>query len=333
MRNSLRLTTTAAFVAIVAACGVATDTVPPSAQISEPPLTGSFTQGLARTLTDNLLDCAGGRVSAVGTITALDDTTWIVPATTAFQTGPKAADLYNECGGTMLASSAELDLEAIPITEIDADGEVITAYIFADNYFELYVAGTLVAVDPVPFTPFNSNVVRFRAQRPFGVAVMLVDWEENLGLGSEQGRGSPYHPGDGGLVARFEDDAGNPIGKTSEDWKALTLYIAPFTDPECLDVQGMDRLSRDCVSEVAEGGDNLHGAHWDLPEGWADEGFDDSDWPQARTFTNETVGVDNKPAYTNFLDIWDDPEFDPVFIWSDNLVLDNVVLVRARIGS
>jgi hypothetical protein len=73
--------------------------------------------------------------------------------------------------------------------------------------------------------------------------------------------------------------------------------------------------------------------HWALPEEWAEEGFDDRDWPQASTFSNETVGVDNKPAYTNFLDIWDDPEFDPVFIWSDNLVLDNLVLVRGRIDS
>ena len=47
----------------------------------------------------------------------------------------------------------------------------------------------------------------------------------------------------------------------------------------------------------------------------------------------DSLGVDNKPAYTNFLDIWDDPEFDPVFIWSDNLVLDNLVLVRGRIDS
>jgi hypothetical protein len=333
MRNSLGLSVIAAVAGIVAACGVPTDAVPPTAQTGDPPMPGSFTQGRARTLTDNLLDCAGGRVAAVGTITAHDDTTWIVPAETAFQAGPRAADLYNECGGTMLASSAEIDLEPIPITEIDPAGEVVTAYIFADNYFELYVAGTLVAVDPVPFTPFNSNVVRFRAQRPFDVAVMLVDWEENLGLGSEQGRGSPFHPGDRGLVARFEDDAGRPIGKTSEDWKALTLYIAPFADPECLAVQGMERLSRDCLSEVAEGEDNLHAVHWALPEEWAEEGFDDRDWPQASTFSNETVGVDNKPAYTNFLDIWDDPEFDPVFIWSDNLVLDNLVLVRGRIDS
>ena len=333
MRNPLGITTIAAFAAIVAACGGPTDAVQPTAQIGDLPTTGSFTQGLARTLTDNLHYCSGGRVAGVGTITAHDDTTWTVPASTAFQTGPRAADLYNECGGTMLASSDEIDLEAIPITEIDPDGDVITAYVFADNYFELHVAGTLVAVDPVPFTPFNSNVVRFRARRPFSVAVLLVDWEENLGLGTERGGGSPYHPGDRGLVARFEDAAGRPIGKTSADWKALALYIAPFANPECIALQGMERLSRDCVSEVTEGGDNLYGVHWGLPDGWAEENFDDHGCPDARTFTNETVGVDNKPAYTNFLDIWDDPEFDPVFIWSDNLVLDNLVLVRGRISS
>lgn len=337
MRKSVGFMIVATAATLVVACGAPADApteeVTPGAEIGGSPTTGSFTQGRARTINEGLLDCRGGRVSAVGTITADDGTTWTVPAATAYETGPRAADLYNECGGAMLASSAELDLEALPITEVNADGEVITAYIFADNYFELHVAGTLVAVDPVPFTPFNSNVVRFRAQRPFDVAVMLVDWEENLGLGSEAGRGNPHHPGDGGLVARFEDEAGRPVGRTSEAWKAMTVYIAPFADPECIIEQGMERLSRDCVSEVAEGGDNLYGVHWLLPDGWAEEGFDDGAWPQASTFTNETVGVDNKPAYTNFPDIWDDPEFDPVFIWSDNLVLDNVVLVRGRIGS
>ena len=54
-------------------------------------------------------------------------------------------------------------------------------------------------------------------------------------------------------MARFEDEAGNPIGKTSEEWKAMTVYIAPFADPACIVEQGMQRLSRDCVSEVDEG--------------------------------------------------------------------------------
>jgi len=55
--------------------------------------------------------------------------------------------------------------------------------------------------------------------------------------------------------------------------------------------------------------------------------------PDRRSTMRDSLRVDNKPAYTNFLDIWDDPEFDPVFIWLDNLVLDNLVLVRGRIDS
>lgn len=61
-------------------------------------------------------------------------------------------------------------------------GEEFVAFLFADNYFELYVNGELLAIDPVPFTPFNSNVIRFTADRPATIAVMMVDWEENLGL-------------------------------------------------------------------------------------------------------------------------------------------------------
>lgn len=45
----------------------------------------------------------------------------------------------------------------------DAGGiEEFTTDIFADNYFELYVNGQLIAIDPVPFTKFNANLVRFK---------------------------------------------------------------------------------------------------------------------------------------------------------------------------
>jgi hypothetical protein len=73
----------------------------------------------------------------------------------------------------------------------------------ADNYFQLFVNGRLVAVDSVPFTPFNSSVVRFRAKRPLTYAIKLVDWGGgNVGLGTESG-GGPHHPGDGGFIARL----------------------------------------------------------------------------------------------------------------------------------
>ena len=55
----------------------------------------------------------------------------------------------------------------MPIVEIDKDGEVVTGFIIADNYFQLYVNGKLVGVDAVPYTPFNSSIVRFRVKRPY----------------------------------------------------------------------------------------------------------------------------------------------------------------------
>ena len=42
--------------------------------------------------------------------------------------------------------------------------------------------------------------------------------------------------------------------------------------------------------------------------------FDDSAWPSAVTFSNETVGVNNKPGYTNFTDIFDADDADASFI-------------------
>ncbi len=50
-------------------------------------------------------------------------------------------------------------------------------------------------------------------------------------------------------------------------------------------------------------------------------------WPNATEFTNAVIGVDNKPAYTNFTDIFDNSANDAKFIWSTNVILDNEVIV------
>jgi hypothetical protein len=101
-------------------------------------------------------------------ITARDGTVLTVPAQTGYQTGAKLADLFNECTRTTPARFAEVKAQNVPIVEIDPDGEVITGYIVAHNYFELYVNGRLIGVDPVPYTPFNSVVVRFSVARQSG---------------------------------------------------------------------------------------------------------------------------------------------------------------------
>ena len=54
------------------------------------------------------------------------------------KTAPKLPDLYNECIGLRPKSLAEVDINKVPVVEIDKDGEVVTGYMVADNYFELY---------------------------------------------------------------------------------------------------------------------------------------------------------------------------------------------------
>lgn len=292
----------------------------------------SFTTGLATEINPGLFDCGErSRVSAVGTIKSDDGAEWTVPAATNFETAEKAADLYNECGnGTKLGGLSELDLASVPL--MDAGGsEEFVAYIFADNYFELHVNGKLLAVDPVPFTQFNSNVVRFKADRPLTIAVKVVDWEENLGLGSEDNRGKKFHPGDGGFVAQFQTNDGEIVANTDASWRAQTFYTAPLNERTCLVVDGQTRDSSACSEDGVNDGTKYSAAHWAVPTEWMMESFDDSIWPNASTYTNETVGVENKPAFTNFTDVFDTAGADANFIWSTNLVLDNLVLLRKTV--
>ncbi len=291
----------------------------------------AFTTGLAKEIHPGLFDCGSrSRASAVGEIASDDGRVWTVPAATHYGKVPFAADLFNECGGVELKSLSQLDLDSVPLMDAGGD-EVFVAYIFADNYFELYVNGKLLAVDPVPFTKFNSNVVRFTAERPLTIAVMVVDWEENLGLGSENNRGKRFHPGDGGFVAHFQDDSGNTVAITDSSWKAQTFYTAPLNSRDCLVVNGQSRDSSACDDSGVDDATGYSAAHWEQPGDWMMPGFDDSIWPAAVTFTNQTVGVKNKSAFTNFEDVFDTAGADADFIWSSNLVLDNLVLLRKTV--
>ncbi len=281
----------------------------------------SITQGRATTTTTNLLS-TGQRVSGVGSITATDGTVWTVPAVTQFATGTKAADLYNEVTGVTPAGigAAASNISNAPTVVVDADGEVVTGYIFADNYFELYVNGSLVAVDPVPYTPFNSCVVKFKAKRPISYAFKLVDWEENLGLGTELNGGNAYYPGDGGLMASFSDGT-----VTNGSWKAQSFNIAPLDSPSVV-----TELSNGTHDSSAATTHNLtqtaYALHYAVPSDWYSKTYNDSGWPNATTYTEATVGVNNKPAFTNFPAQFSNSGAQ--FIWSSNLVLDNEVIVR-----
>ncbi|WP_025743129.1 hypothetical protein [Aquimarina pacifica] len=288
--------------------------------------TGSITQGLAETKIESLLSSnqKGSRIAAVGEIKSTDGNIWTVPGITNFNTAPKAFDLYNENSSTTPSNLSEVDLDAVPVSEIDTDGEIITGYIFADNYFELYINGKLIAIDPVPFTRFNSNVVKFKVKTPYTIALKLIDWEENLGLGSENNRGKNFHPGDGGFIASFSDGT-----VTNNKWKAQTFYTAPISDLSCLSEVGEKRLSANCSTDGVDDGTNFYGVHWKIPENSFKADFDDSQWPNATTYTEEVIGVKNKKAYMNFIEKFSGAGAE--FIWSTNVVLDNEVIVRFKV--
>ncbi|OWW25775.1 hypothetical protein B4Q04_09265 [Zobellia sp. OII3] len=292
----------------------------------------SVSQGPATVLTQNIFECDRGRKAPIGTSTATDGSQWTVPAEVNFtdDSFPFASDLFNPCTKVEYRSADEAlaALDGTDIIEVDADGELITAYVFADNYFEMYINGVPVGKDNVPFTQFNSNILRFKVNRPFTIAMKLVDWEENSGLGSEANRGQAFHPGDGGMVAVFKDAKGDIIATTNSDWKAQTFYTAPLRDLSCASEQGSLRLSDACSTEDSNDGTSYYALHWKTPLNWQSADFDDGEWPNATEFTNNTIGVDNKPAYTNFTDVFDNSAADARFIWSTNVILDNEVLVR-----
>ncbi|MBE8607658.1 hypothetical protein [Vibrio sp. OPT10] len=286
----------------------------------------SITQGLAKTVDTNLFECANGRsrVAGIGQIVDADGKVWTVPAQNHFTTAPKVVDLYEECANITPDSIADVDEESVPVAVIDSDGEEITGYIFADNYFELYINGQLVAVDTVPFTPFNSSIVKFKVNKPYTIAVKVIDWEESLGLGTEDNRGKAFHPGDGGFIASFSDGT-----VTGSDWQAQTFYTAPIYDLSCLSEVDSKRLSESCTTEGTDNGENAYAAHWETPSGWMAKDFDAASWPQATEYSEDEIGVNNKKSYMNFID-----KFGGVgasFIWSTNVVLDNEVLLRYEV--
>lgn len=290
-----------------------------------------ITQGQAKVTTENLYKCpvtvSNHRVSAVGTITATDGTVITMPAPVQYGKGPIAADLYNECNQVTPAKSADVDASKVPVVEIDPDGEVVTGYIVADNYFEFYVNGKLVGLDHTPYTPFNSSIVKFKAKKPYTMAFLLVDWDEQLGIGMEMFMGNPRHPGDGGVIARFSDGT-----VTDSNWKAQTFYIAPLNSPDEVVEMGNlhDTTALGRVHPVAKKppcADACYAVHYKIPEGWQGATFDDTKWPRAFEYTDTDIGVRALPAYTRYPELFDGARW----IWSSNLVFDNVVIARKTV--
>jgi hypothetical protein len=175
-------------------------------------------------------------------------------------------------------------------------------------------------------TPAKRIVTQGRAY-----AIMGVDWEEHLGLGMEVfplgPKGNPWHPGDGGIIARFSDGT-----VTDSTWKAQSFYIAPLNSPDEVVEKGNvhDTTPLGRVHPVAKKPpcqEKCYAVHYPIPKNWMSPRFNDSGWPRAYEYTDTDIGVTNLPAYTRYPELFEGARW----IWSINLVFDNVVIARKTV--
>ncbi|QDU89717.1 hypothetical protein Pla175_31120 [Pirellulimonas nuda] len=172
--------------------------------------------------------------------------------------------------------------------------DTVRANVYADNWFKLYINGELVAVDSIRFIPHNVVSVDILPAYPMTIAVMARD-NADPETGMEYANTSI---GDAGFILKFGDGT-----VSNAAWKAKKFSWGPV---------GAD-TKNPRVESIA------------VPKDWYAVGFDDSQWPNAREFTE--AQVDPKAPYFEH-------DFQgAAFIWSDDLALDNLVLLRTVVAS
>ncbi len=170
--------------------------------------------------------------------------------------------------------------------------DTVKANIYADNWFEMYINGKLIAVDSIEFIPHNIISVDILPQYPMTIAVLAKDFADSqTGLEYNNTR-----IGDGGLILKFGDGT-----VTSKAWKAKKVFWGPLNG----DIEN-PKVRREPI-----------------PERWYMPGYDDSSWPNATEFTEEEVRPNR---------VYNDYDFEGAqFIWTEDLELDNTILFRYRV--
>ena len=168
----------------------------------------------------------------------------------------------------------------------------VRANVYADNWFQLYLNGNLVAVDSISFIPHNVISVDLLPEYPMTIAVMAKDnADKDTGLEYDN-----TNIGDGGFILKFGDGT-----KTDASWKAKSFFHGP--------------VNRDM--------ENPRTRHEPIPAGWFESEFDDSGWENAVEHSEEAVGP-KTPFYEH--------DFEGAkWIWTGDLALDNTVIFRKTI--
>lgn len=129
--------------------------------------------------------------------------------------------------------------------------DAVRANVYADNWFQLYINGELVAVDSIRFIPHNVISVDILPAYPMTIAVTARD-------NADPRTGMEYantNIGDGGFILKFADGT-----VTNATWKAKSFSRGPI---------GGDVKDPKVANE-------------ELPANWFAVDFDDSAWANAK---------------------------------------------------
>lgn len=204
----------------------------------------------------------------------------------------------------------------INTSNLETSGSLsITADVWADNWFALYLGEELLIEDSVSITTersFNAESFSFNADLPLQLNFIFKDFKEN-DSGLEYIGARNQQMGDGGFIAQFTDsNSGELIAASNSEWKCLVIHQAPL-DKSCEDSANPGPGEGTCTFRTI-----------DEPQGWKEADFNDSYWPNA--VVHSASAIDPKGGYDGIS--W---HSDADLLWSEDLETDNTLLCRAII--
>lgn len=209
----------------------------------------------------------------------------------------------------LIAASTVLCLSTTPLY-----AETFSVDVWADNWFEMRINGTQVAVDSVPITTersFNAERFKFDADRLFVIGLVAKDFKQD-DTGLEYIGTRRQQMGDGGAILQIKDATGKTAAVSNADWQCKVIHTAPL-DKSCARERNPMAGKGPCTFEAM-----------DAPAGWDQANFDARNWPQANEYSERDVRP--KGGYDQIN--WDN---QARLIWGPDLEQSNTVLCRLTV--
>ena len=173
----------------------------------------------------------------------------------------------------------------------------------------------MLVEDSIPITTersFNAERVRFRADYPLHLNLVLKDFMENDSGLEYIGRRN-QQMGDGGFIMQLTDTAsGAVVGVSSQAWACTVVHQAPLDkgcEDEVMPVPGEGPCGFVALAE---------------PANWKTPSFDDRGW--VSTTVHSERAVDPKQGYDEI-----DWDARAELIWGLDLETDNTLLCRVTV--